>query len=66
MYKFRSYYKYSFTFIDQDGNLLMCGNDRDDIYRADIDADKEYTLEELEREFGDNVYQVPPQGGVNQ
>ena len=46
--KFSSYYKYSFTFKNEKGLSISVGGDSDDIYRFDVDADKEYLVSALE------------------
>lgn len=48
-YKLSSYYKYVFTFKSiVTGKSFSVGGDAGDIYRLEIDADKEYNLQELE------------------
>ena len=47
-YKFVGYFKYMFTFENEDGEQIYIGGDADDIYNMDVRADKEYTKEELE------------------
>ena len=45
--KFSSYYKYSFTFKNE--NVSVCvGENADDIYRLEVDADKEYLVKDLD------------------
>jgi hypothetical protein len=47
---FTSYYKYSFSFRGEFNGksiYVSVGGNADDIYRFDIDANKEYTLKEL-------------------
>jgi len=47
--KFSSYYKYSFSFSNEEMNLsVSVGGNHDDIYRMEVEADKEYTISELE------------------
>ena len=54
MFKFTGYYKYTFHFQEIGGKRrALCGTDKDNIYRADVDADEEYTLEQLEDRFAD-------------
>jgi len=45
---FTSYYKYSFCFISADGKLeIYAGGDKDDIYRFEVVAKKDYLISEL-------------------
>ena len=37
-YKFKEYYKYSFTFESKDGETIQVGGRPDDIYRSGVDA----------------------------
>jgi hypothetical protein len=46
-YKFSGYYKFIFTFKSSSGKYISIGGDADDIYRLDIETDKEYTGKEL-------------------
>jgi len=46
--KFSSYYKYSFIFINEKGLSISVGGDSNDIYRFDVDVDKEYLVSDLE------------------
>jgi len=47
--KFSSYYKYSFSFHNEEMNLSVgVGSNHDDIYKMEVRADKEYTISELE------------------
>lgn len=39
--KFQSYYKYSFSFLAEDGRILIVGGDRDDIYRFEAQSEME-------------------------
>ena len=45
--KFDSYYKYTFTFTNDKGLSINCGGDASDIYKFDIEVDKEYTVAQL-------------------
>lgn len=53
--KFSSYYKFSFGFTGttEDGESVYAsiGGDSDEIYRLDVDADKEETIKTLEPNF---------------
>jgi hypothetical protein len=51
-YKLIGYYKYIFTFKNSQNKLVCIGGDAGDIYRMNIDPNKEYTLEDL-KAFGD-------------
>jgi len=45
---FVSYYKYSFCFTNADGKLeIYAGGDKDDIYRFEVKANKDYLVSEL-------------------
>lgn len=58
IYKFKSYYKYNFTFVADDGEEVIAGGGSDDIYRADVWP--EMTLEQIKSELGeDNLFIVP-------
>ena len=46
--KFSSYYKYRFTFSNDDGLSVSYGGIADEIYRYEVDANKEYTVSEIE------------------
>jgi adenylate cyclase len=50
--KFSSYYKYTFTFKGKNSNghniSISIGGNHDEIYRQDVDADKDYMIAELE------------------
>ncbi len=46
--KFSYYYKYSFTFKNDNGLSVRVGGSSDDIYRFSVDVDKEYFVSELE------------------
>lgn len=54
---FSSYYKYTFTYscITDDGLLIVVhtGGDSDGIYRKEVLADEEYTIESLSPFSGD-------------
>ena len=53
-FRFSGYYKYLFTFRGVNNNKVVhAGGNADDIYSADIDAEKLYTIEQLEEEFGE-------------
>lgn len=52
--RFGGYYKYKFMFSNQDGLIVYVGGNSDDIYKLDVEVDKEYTVEELEP---DSAYQ---------
>jgi len=45
--KFKSYYKYIFNFTNNKGIIVSMGGISDDIYRCEIQADKEYLISEL-------------------
>ena len=45
--KFSSYYKYSFTFKNDNLKVTVGGN-ADNIYRFDVSAEAEYSISELE------------------
>ena len=49
--KFGSYYKYMFSFENDSGLYVSVGGDADDIYRLDVDADKEYLVSDLEPNY---------------
>jgi len=55
--KFSSYYKFTFIFhgVSEDGITIVAniGGDSDDIYRMDVDSDKEETLYSLDPNFID-------------
>lgn len=42
--KFVSYWKYSFSFTDEDGNIYYNEGDGDDIYRFNVKAENEAEL----------------------
>ncbi len=50
--KFRSYYKYAFDFENDDGYYVHAGGNSEDMYRAFIEADREYTVQEITNELG--------------
>ncbi len=46
--KFKSYYKYCFVFESTDGSVTFSvGGGSDDIYKFDVQADREYSVLEL-------------------
>ncbi|KKN27721.1 hypothetical protein LCGC14_0861450 [marine sediment metagenome] len=45
--KFRTYYKYNFTFANDSGYRITAGGIGDEIYRCTIEAGKEYTILEV-------------------
>lgn len=53
--KFKSYYKYSFTFEPVFSNTgivyVTVGGSHDDIYRFDLEAEKTYAIKALEPSF---------------
>ena len=61
--KFAGYYKFSFRFESTDGLYLSVGGNSDAIYRLSVEAEKEYTVAELEPRYasiGDKtIYQDP-------
>lgn len=46
--KFKSYYKFTFSFTNNKGLTVHVGGHSDDVYKFDILADKEYTVSDLE------------------
>ncbi len=50
--RFSSYYKYSFSFRNDDGYLVSAGGIADEIYRSNITANKEYSIREVADELG--------------
>jgi len=54
--KFNSYYKYRFCFTNEDGYVASCGGIHEDIYRAEILAGKEYTIQEVYDICGGYLY----------
>lgn len=57
--KFESYYKYTFTFQSTmpDGKIISCcvGGDGDGIYRFEVAADREETINELSPYSGEVI-----------
>ena len=54
--KFNSYYKYRFTFANDDGYVASVGGIGDEIYRSEVIVDKEYTIQQIADEFRGNLY----------
>lgn len=54
--RFKSYYKYTFTFGNDLGYEVSCGGIHDEIYRCSIKADKEYTIKEAFEECGGSLH----------
>lgn len=53
--KFKSYFKYSFTFHNNTGYLVHVGGIHDEIYRCSIKADTEYTIKQVFDECGGSL-----------
>ncbi len=53
--KFKSYYKYSFSFGNDNGYVVIVGGRSHEIYRCNIEADKEYTIQEVFDECGGSL-----------
>lgn len=53
--KLSSYYKYTFTFKNDSGYVVSVGGISDEIYRADIETDKEYTIQKVFDECGGSL-----------
>lgn len=53
--KFASYYKYTFYFKNDSGYEVSAGGVNDEIYRSNIEADKEYTIREVADECGGSL-----------
>ena len=60
--KLISYHKYTFTFTDGKGFAAYIGGDSDSIYRLEVEADREYTVEELDLDsasmYGVKIYEA--------
>ena len=54
--KFKSYYKYAFTFGNDKGYEVTAGGMHDEVYRCRIEADKQYTIKEITDECGGSLY----------
>jgi len=54
--KFKSYYKYSFCFTNDEEYEVFVGGTGDEIYRCSIEADKEYSIQEVFDECGGSLY----------
>ena len=50
--RFSSYYKYTFTFRNDDDYEISVGGFGDEIYRCNITANREYTIQETWDECG--------------
>lgn len=47
--KFKSYYKYIFTFVNDEEELVVSvGGNHEDIYKMNVHVDTEYLVSELE------------------
>ncbi len=53
--RFSSYYKYSFTFKNDEGYAVSVGGISDEMYKASITADKDYTIQEVSDECGGSL-----------
>ena len=53
--KFRSYYKFAFTFCNDDGYEVTAGGTSDEIYRSAVEANKEYTIRQVADECGGSL-----------
>ena len=54
--KFKSYYKFTFTFSNEEGYEVSAGGISDGIYRCSIQGDREYTIEQVGDECGGSLY----------
>jgi len=54
--RFKSYYKYSFTFSNGEGYEVTAGGIGDEIYRCSIKTNEEYTIRQVADECGGSLY----------